>query len=245
MKMLKRKLIFLDFLVHMFEKIKNVFNNKRPLVKGTINLVFTSSYQKYQFGVFPVLVLIIFLLSPFQGKSQSQLIPVVIESTELAIRGNTNVNSFTCQLLKPNLHDTLKFVPSKADEAILFSGLVLKFNVSDFACDHNAMTRDFKTLLKAEDFPYIIMNINEVVVQKPSEKIGSQSISAHVTLYIAGQPKREYIENAYIKQSDQSLALTGSHLVLMSDFNIEPPTKLFGAVRTEDAIEILFSIKLK
>lgn len=211
--------------------------------KSNLRQRIISTGSRYLVGVFPLLL---FLLSaPFQVKGQSELIPVIIESTELAIRGNTNVNKFTCQLYKDNLNDTLKYVSSRADDAKLFSGLVLKFNSSDFACDHNPMTKDFKVLLKAEDFPYIIMNINEVVAQKASAESEPQLISAQVMLYIAGQAKREYIENAYIEKNDQGLTLSGSHKVLMTDFKIDPPVKLFGTVRTEDAIEISFSIKLK
>lgn len=182
---------------------------------------------------------------PLSGNGQSQLTPVILESAELAIGGNTNINNFTCQLFRLNLHDTLTYVSNTADGAELFNGLVLKFNVSDFACNHSMMTKDFKELLKAADFPYIIMHINDVIVHRTSKNIGSQSISAHIILTIAGRSKSEFIENASITQTGQWLALTGSHKVLMTKFEIEPPIKLFGTVRTEDTIEILFSIKIK
>ena len=206
---------------------------------------FISKCQKHTFGIFPFLIFFFLLFAPLLGNGQSQLTPVILESTELTISGNTNVNSFTCKLVKSNLNDTLKYVSNLTDETKLFNGLVFKFNVSDFVCDHNVMTKDFKVLLKENDFPYIIMNINEVVVQKTSNQAESHPLDAHIILYIAGQSKREYIESARIEQSDKLLDLTGSHKVLMSDFEITPPTKLFGTVRTEDAIKILFSIKIK
>lgn len=215
------------------------------MVKESIKSVFISNCQRHRFGIFPFLVFIVFLSFPFSGKGQSKITPVVLESAELAIGGNTNVNNFTCQLFRLNLNDTLTYVSETADGAELFNGLVLRFSVSDFACNHSMMTKDFKALLKADDFPYIIMHINEVTVHRASNKANSQSISAQITLTIAGHSKREFIENASITQTDQWLALTGSHKVLMTKFEIEPPVKLFGTVRTEDAIEILFSIKVK
>ena len=215
------------------------------MVKRSIKHIFLSKCQNHSFGIFPFFVFLILMWSPLSGNGQSKITPVILESAELAIGGNTNINNFTCQLFRLNLNDTLTYVSETADGAELFNGLVLKFNVSDFACNHSMMTKDFKELLKAEDFPYIIMHINDVIVNRSSKNAGSQSISAHITLTIAGHSKREFIENASITQTDQWLALTGSHKVLMTKFEIEPPIKLFGTVRTEDTIEILFSIKIK
>lgn len=215
------------------------------MVKGIIKHIFTLNRQKESFGVFPLLVFFILLWIPFSGNGQSKITPVVLESAQLAIGGNTNINNFTCQLFRLNLNDTLTYVSETADGAEIFNGLVLKFNVSDFACNHSMMTNDFKELLKAEDFPYIIMHINDVIVHKPSRNDAFQSISAHITLTIAGHSKHEFIEDASIEQTDQWLALKGAHKVLMTTFEIEPPIKLFGTVRTENAIEILFSIKVK
>jgi len=216
------------------------------LVKESTVHNYISSCRSCAFCNFQLLVgILIMSLLPLTGNGQNKITPVVLESAELAICGTTNINNFTCQLFKRNLNDTLNYVSVTADGAELFNGLVLKFNVSDFACDHSMMTKDFKELLKVDDFPYIVMNINEVVVNRPANQIDSESISAHITLHIAGRSKREYIENARIEKTDQWLALSGSHKVLMTTFEIEPPVKLFGTVRTEDMIEILFSIKLK
>ena len=195
--------------------------------------------------LFPFLIFAILIWFPFSGNGQSNLTPVILESAALTIVGSTNVNKFTCELFKHHLNDTLKYVSGTTDEAAIFNGLVLKFNVSDFACTNNMMTKDFKELLKEDAFPYILMNINEVTVHTTSESTESKTVSANIVLHIAGVAKREYIDEAHIKSSDQGLRLSGSHNFLMSTFKIEPPTKLFGTIRTEDAIEILFSIGLK
>ncbi len=215
------------------------------MAQGSIKRIFISKYKKERFSVFLPLIFLLFLLLSLSANAQSKLTPVILESAELAVCGNTNVNSFTCQLFKQHLNDTLSYISATADGAELFNGLVLRFNVSDFACNHSMMTNDFRTLLKGEEFPYIVMSINNVVVHKPSKQGGHESTSAHITLHLAGQSKEEYIDDVSIEQTAQWLVLKGSHKVLMTSFEIQPPTKFFGTILTEDTIEILFSIKVK
>ena len=212
------------------------------MIKPKRDYRFISKGQKRSLSI---LGLVITLWFPATLYSQEKVKPVILESAELEICGNTNVTNFTCQLIRLNSKDTLSFVSASAGSAELFEGMELQFFVSDFVCDKSLMTSDLKSSLKEKEFPHITLKINKVIITGAPLKNGSQPISAHITLRIAGYSEQEYIDKAFITKSNNFLTLTGSHQVLMTKFQIEPPTKLFGTVRTEDAISIAFAIKLR
>lgn len=192
-----------------------------------------------------VSIFLVLLVIPASLKGQMKNRVIVLESAELIISGKTNINEFSCQLIRSNIDQALAHEANLEDGAELFKGMELRFNVSDFECDKSLMTSDFKNLLKEDEYPYITMYINEVTTDYHPNQHGAREINANVTLHIAGHSEQEYIQNAHVEQTDQWVELTGSHCILMTTFKIEPPTKFFGAVRSEDSIEILFSIKLK
>lgn len=182
---------------------------------------------------------------PVVLQGQNNLKAVILESAELEISGTTNIADFKCQLLELNSNDTISYVEDKHNYEKLFEGLEFKFGVSNFICDKSLMTTDLKASLKEEEFPYITMKINKITAAIPHPKYGSQKVSAHITLRIAGYSEVEYIEHALITKGKDYLMLNGTHRVLMTKFQIEPPTKLFGTVRTDDEIEIGFSLKVR
>jgi hypothetical protein len=168
-----------------------------------------------------------------------------LEAAELSICGSTNVNTFNCSLKKSNLCDTLAFIGSAADEYTVFDGLEIGFNVADFGCDLMLMTRDFRNLLKSDRYPQIRMRIDEITFEEGHRSDIGGPVTAFVTLLIAGESGAEKISDASIHRIQKKVIFTGTHQVLMTRFKIDPPTKMFGAVRTQDLLEIEFAIQIQ
>lgn len=207
--------------------------------------------KKYSFiklgrrSAMPILGMFFLCGTPAEILSQSKLHPVILESAKLEISGTTTISDFKCNLIQQNSNDTISYTSDKHQGAKLFEGMEFQFYVDNFVCDKSLMTSDVKVALKQKEFPYITMKINKVTTDEKQSHRNSQSISAHVTLNIAGYADQEYIQNATITKNGNGLTLSGIHNVLMTRFQIDPPTKLFGTVRTEDEIGIAFSIILK
>ncbi len=215
------------------------------LISSMKNKICVSNRPDKLVKILGIYVFLGLLAFPYSLKGQMKNKAVVLESAELIISGKTNINEFSCQLIRSNIDQALTHEANLKDGADLFKGMELHFNVSDFECDKSLMTSDFKHLLKEDEFPYITMIINEVTTSGHTIQNGIREISATITLHIAGHSEKEYIQNAHVEQTDQWVALTGTHSILMTTFKIEPPTKFFGTVRSEDSIEILFKIKLE
>ncbi len=185
------------------------------------------------------------LLLQVSLKAQSlQERPLVLQAAELIICGKTNINSFNCSLRKSNLNDTLYRANGEARANNIFNGLEIGFNVEDFGCNLDLMTQDFRKLLKSNVHPQIVMRIDEIVYKGTQNSSGGP-VSATVTMLLAGERGIEKIQKASIHKIQRKVIFTGRHEVLMTKFKIEPPTKLFGAVRAEDLLEIEFAIQIQ
>lgn len=168
---------------------------------------------------------------------------VILSAAELTINGETNVNSFSCALRKTHINDTL--TSSSSNELNTFEGIEISFQVKDFACGMEMMTEDFRELLKVESHPQIIVTIEEIELPENCGKNYSGPVKAKIKLYIANAEREQIIEQASIHQIRQKTIFTGNYEVLMTSFNLVPPSRLFGAVQAKDLIEIQFSIQMK
>lgn len=175
--------------------------------------------------------------------ANAQTTPVKLETAKLGIAGTTNINEYACILLRDGINDTVSFVSATADGRELFHDLRLRFRVADFSCNLKLMTQDFRATLKEKEFPYIYLHIQDVFLN--NEHSINPSLDASVNIQIAGKSQPEYIKNVEITQKGNHIILSGKHSTKMTNFGITPPVRLLGSVRTNDTIEISFSIELK
>ncbi len=191
-----------------------------------------------------VVFLLLLVCCPYLSHAQSERGVLVLQSTELLICGQTNINEFNCRLLKSEMNDTLATFDHSRSGAAVFEGMKVSFKVDDFLCDASLMTRDFRRLLRSEKYPYIVLKINDIIVEHQSENGDLKQVTACVEIQITDIEREQNISGATITMEEQCVVFTGNHQVRMTSFNLQPPTKLFGTVKTHDLLEILFSIQV-
>ena len=98
------------------------------------------------------------------------------------------------------------------------------------------------TALKHETFPKItfeLTGINDLQL-----KDGQYTISAVGDLTIAGTTQSVDLLVGGNVYPDGSLQFYGTYDMLMTTFNISPPTAMFGSLKTGDAISLKFDLTL-
>lgn len=83
----------------------------------------------------------------------------------------------------------------------------------------------------------------DITFQLTSANIAQKTISCTGNLTIAGTTKSIDVDVAY-EVKNGNLVCKGSKKIKMTDFNVEPPTFMFGAIKTGDAITITFEVTL-
>ena len=101
--------------------------------------------------------------------------------------------------------------------------------------------KTYKALL-SDQHPNIIFELTKIAGITPTEE--AQTLKATGDLTIAGTTKPVDLEVTAEKTADGFYHFVGSKALKMTDFNMEPPTALFGSLKTGDDVTVKFDIVL-
>lgn len=161
---------------------------------------------------------------------------VVTGSSTLEILGSTNINKFRC--LSTNYPGTDTLVESTNQEGltILSGNIILK--TSEFDCENNLITKDLKKTLKAEQYPEIKIKFHQLMVAE-------KRFYGMMEITIAGISKKYPINCSIQPTSSKKKSITGAKDFNLTDFRLDPPDKLFGAIRVANNVSVLFHLQLE
>jgi hypothetical protein len=119
----------------------------------------------------------------------------------------------------------------------------IKIPVDEFKCTNKFVYRDFLTLLKAEKYPYLEIEIPA----SPGIKYITNDclILKGVTITVAGVSNQYDINCKIVKVDNENQILDGSTGIKLTDLDIVPPVRLFGLVKVKNEITINFEFCLK
>jgi len=83
-----------------------------------------------------------------------------------------------------------------------------------------------------------------ITFQLTSATINGKTIDNKGSLTIAGTTKPVQVNATFEVQGDGSLKFKGSKKIIMTEFNVEPPSFMFGSVKTGDETTLSFEIIL-
>ena len=166
-----------------------------------------------------------------------------IENSEVILLGNSNVTDYSCKLydLSNNSHISIK--SEVYGHTIKLENAVISLKSNGFECDNKIMTKDFYKTIKGAQFPEIKVEFLQFTLVQDIAKYQIQKdIPAKLLIQLAGKSNQySTLLKSFSIHSNQ-LTMSGSIEVLMTDFDIDPPTALFGAVKTDDEIQVDFNI---
>lgn len=171
---------------------------------------------------------------------------VKIISSSIIIEGKTNINRFECYMDRPAVNDSILVKNIWSNNQIEFEGLHLQYSISDFECGIRAMNDDFQELLKASEEPFLYLDLNSILICPDNDSFEELNVDADVRILLAGVERKVKIEGGRVlNHSSAHLTLRGRKGMCMTDFGIDPPTKMFGMVKVTDDIQIEFEIGME
>ena len=78
----------------------------------------------------------------------------ITNKSEVTIKGKSNVNSFECKYNSDFIENDLQVIMNKNNGKILLDGAKIAIKSTGFDCAHRMITKDFKSILKAEEYPH-------------------------------------------------------------------------------------------
>ena len=179
------------------------------------------------------IIAVIILLS--FGFSTNQTKVKITNKSEVSIKGKSNVNSFECKYNPDFIENDLQVSIARNNNKIVLEGAKLSIKSAGFDCAHKMITKDFKSILKAEEYPHIVINVKELNAVK-------ENITAKLNVKIAGI-EREYLVPVTYNQTTDNVK--GQLKLNIKDFKLKSPKKLLGMVVVNDNVDINFNLFLQ
>lgn len=103
----------------------------------------------------------------------------------------------------------------------------------------SAMDKNTYEALNEEQYPNIEFTLDEV------QSISGDKVKASGKLSIAGETRPVTLTADYDLRNSSVINLRGSYTMKMTDFGVEPPTAVFGTIKTGDEITVDYTLQLK
>lgn len=166
-------------------------------------------------------------------------------SSTLEIYGRTNVNSFCCSAQQNFPKSTLGYEWSQDKTSIDFDNTELKISTRTLDCGASAINRDLQEVLKADEYPYIIITLKEAVNSKGNKILTLnkwETFEATTQITLCCVTNEVSIPVRIRKTSDKNFQIKGSTSLAFRDFDLEPPTAMMGLIKVKETLDVSFDL---
>ena len=166
------------------------------------------------------------------------------DASRISISGTSNVNEFNCLAYQDYASGNGIVEKNETSGHLKFQHTTINILVKSLSCDNQVMDYDMYQALKSEKYPYITLNLKEAFAAGNQKIDLLKNIPLIVTadLSVAGMCRSQTIQINASQNSNGQLIFHGTHKIKLEDFNIDPPTALFGVIKVRDEVYINFDL---
>ena len=156
-------------------------------------------------------------------------------TSRISISGTSTMHDWTMTSDKAT-YDAVFEINSQGDPLQLTS-LTVSVPAESLKSEKSGMDKNAYSALKTD-------KNKQITFQLASSRIDGKTIKCVGNLTIAGTTKQIEVDVAFTILSDGSIQCKGSKKLAMKDYNVEPPSFMFGTVTTGNEITISFDVVL-
>lgn len=165
------------------------------------------------------------------------------DSPNMHLYGEANIKSWDAAITEVNGSLTLQNMETITAEnltAEAFKNITLTIPVEQIEAESGGLTSNIHKYLKGDDYPNITFELNNVT-NITEQADGSLLINATGVITAAGAENPVEMQ-VTANVNNNGIQFTGEQQLLMTDFGIDPPTAVFGTIRSRDEIRIEFDV---
>lgn len=162
------------------------------------------------------------------------------EKSSIIIDGTSNVHDWEAEVTEMDLD--IEFDAEAAESgnmADAITSLVLTVESEGIDSDKRRMNNNIYDALKTDDHPEITFTMSDIEM---AEEGNSMTVTGD--LFIAGV-EREVSFDVEAQETDGGYQFDGTYTLNMVDYEVDPPTAMFGSIKTGEEVEIIFSIAVR
>jgi len=193
-----------------------------------------------RFSVLSALVLILTTMFSFTVKESTNTLLYRTNNLSIAVDGTSSLHDWTVKSEKGQCDMNLVLT---GDKLTGITSLNFSIPVETLKSGHGAMDNNTFKALKSKNYKNITFTLTSGTVTAVDAI--NYKVKAVGKLSIAGTTKEtELLANVKYNAADQSYTLSGVKKMNMTDYNVEPPTALFGTIKTGNAISVSYNAKI-
>lgn len=162
---------------------------------------------------------------------------------EMHVEGGSTVHDWSCPI--ESLDGKLQLDTARTDQAPVGSPSEVQVTVPVDAiqCDNDTMNEKLREALQMNSYPEVYFSLKDAQVSPlPDSGAAWFSVDATGELILAGE-RREIDLPVQGKRLDGgTLRFVGSHTILLSDYDIERPSAMFGTIKTSEKVTVHFDV---
>lgn len=182
-----------------------------------------------------ILLSLLFLVSYSISQAQTAYVIAPEEGVKVSVKGSSTLHEW--EAIASVISEVPPRLTTDLNSADGFENFGFKVGVEGLDGGRGAsMNKKIRTALAATDHPNIIYVSKSVALESSDE---GQILKTSGVVEIAGK-KMDVEVDANVEILDKNLIIKGSKALKMSDFDIEPPSAMFGQIKTRDDITVHF-----
>ncbi|HRK29223.1 MAG TPA: YceI family protein [Chitinophagales bacterium] len=163
-----------------------------------------------------------------------------LQGAKIHITGTSTLHNWLAEIKKT----TGKVSIAEGEGGLKLQDVFIEIDANSIKSEKGSvMENNIYSALNTKKYPSITFQLSKV----NSFTITGNEISASVrgNLTVAGTSKATDLTVKGKMKGNGEIEFTGSKKLKMTDFNIKPPTFMFGAMKTGDEVEISFTVSFK
>lgn len=163
------------------------------------------------------------------------------DNINLILNGTSTLHDWDMKSAKGKVEAVFTF--DKNGHISGLTALVFATPAEGLKSDHSAMDRNAYKALKTSGNPNISFSFVSANVTTTDGV--NYMLRCQGKLTIAGTTVNTDLVATAKLNADKSITVSGSKKISMKDFNVEPPTFMFGTIKTGNDVTLKFSLNLK
>jgi hypothetical protein len=168
------------------------------------------------------------------------------EGSKLWLEGDSTLHAY--EATATTLHLESKLTPDRSRKGVpiipFLEGLNVIIPVKSLISPTKGLSSALHKTLKAKEHANIEFEMLDYDIEPNKEDPRLYLIKGHGNLTVGGKVNEIDIE-MLAKEADGLIQVTGEKDLLMTDYDIDPPTFLFGKMTTADLVTIKWSLNVK
>lgn len=197
----------------------------------------TNQKLQYSWNILKIAI-VLFMLSPQVIMAQTAYKLTSSKDNNIKVLGTSNVHDWT--MTAKDLESTGVFKFNSKDELIDLTSL--KFTVVANSLKSGKSSMDSRTYksIKADEFPKISYQLTFATVTMV--QANKYSIQTTGILTIAGKTQTIAMKVMALVNADRSINCHGTEKLMLTDYGIEPPSFMLGAMKVGNDLTIQFDL---